>query len=261
VPLTVVEPQRLYRRIADQIAALIDAGEYAAGSRLPAERELASTLGVSRTSLREAIISLEIAGRVEVRVGNGIFVRDVAPAETPSADEGPSPFDLLSARSLIEGEIARTAARAMGSGDIAALRATIDTMKGAGGDFARGDDADRRFHLRIAESTQNGALVQVVADLWDARRGELWARIEHHFQTPELRSRTIVDHAAIVDALAAGDGEAARDAMHRHLARVAREFQRSLEPQAPGRAPGRVAGATGTRPRTPTGDSGRRRVR
>jgi len=261
VPLTVVEPQRLYRRIADQIAALIDAGEYAAGSRLPAERELATALRVSRTSVREAIISLEIAGRVEVRVGNGIFVRAWAPAAERTADAGPGPFDLLSARSLIEGEIAHAAARTMKSGDIAALRATIDTMRGAGGDFARGDDADRTFHLRIAEATRNSALVQVVADLWDARRGELWTRIERHFQTPELRARTIVDHAAIVEALAAGDGDGARDAMHRHLARVAREFQRSLEPQGSARPSMRAAASVKPHRRTTGGASGRGRDR
>ena len=76
MPLHTVEPLRLYRQIAGQIAALIDNGEFPAGSRLPAERELATLLGVSRTSVREAIISLEIAGRVEVRVGSGIFVAE-----------------------------------------------------------------------------------------------------------------------------------------------------------------------------------------
>ena len=74
MPLTTVEPTRLYRQIADQIAALLDGGEFAPGARLPAERELAAVLGVSRTSVREAIIYLELAGRVEVRVGTGIFV-------------------------------------------------------------------------------------------------------------------------------------------------------------------------------------------
>lgn len=232
MPLTVVEPLRLYRRIADQIAAHIDRGDFPPGSRLPAERELARKLGVSRTSVREAIISLEIAGRVEVRIGNGIFVRSAPPLIRRAGDAGPSPFELLSARSLIEGEIAHGAARAMKRADVAALRETLDVMREAGDDFARGDAADRQFHLRIAESTRNGALVQVVADLWDARYGKLWARIEHHFQTPELRARTLTDHSAIIEALAAGDGDAAREAMHRHLARVAREFQRSLEPEA-----------------------------
>jgi len=245
VPLTAVEPQRLYRLIADQIAELIERGEYPAGSRLPAERELARRLGVSRTSVREAIVSLEIAGRVEVRVGNGIFVRAKAPAGPRPGDEGPSPFELLSARSLIEGEIAHAAARSMKRADIAALRETLEVMRASGDDVARRDLADRAFHLRIAEATRNSALVQVVSGLWDARQGRLWERIEHHFQTPELRAGTLADHAAIVDALAAADSDGAREAMHRHLARVAREFQRKLEPAAHLPPPSRKSASSG----------------
>ena len=245
MPLVMVEPQRLYRRIADQIAALIDRGEYPAGARLPAERELARELGVSRTSVREAIISLEIGGKVEVRIGNGIFVR-VPPADSPrAAHDGPGPFELLAARSMIEGEIAASAARQVRRADLEALRATLDEMRAADDDATRRDLADRAFHLRIAEATRNGALMHVVATLWDERRGELWTRIERHFHTPALRARTLEDHAAIVDALASADPEAARSAMHRHLARVALEFQRSLEPGDPARrAPRHAAGRT-----------------
>ena len=78
MPLQTVESTRLYRQIAEQISTLIDRREFPAGSRLPAERELAVLLGVSRTSVREAIIALELAGRVEVRVGTGIFVARAA---------------------------------------------------------------------------------------------------------------------------------------------------------------------------------------
>ena len=83
MPLRAVETTRLYRQIAGQIVALIDGGEFSAGSRLPPERELAGLLGVSRTSVREAIIALEIAGRVEVRVGK----------EEPQLGEGPAKRD------------------------------------------------------------------------------------------------------------------------------------------------------------------------
>ena len=241
MPLTLVEPQRLYRRIADQIAALIDRGEFKPGARLPAERELARELGVSRTSVREAIISLEIAGKVEVRIGNGIFVRAPSPAAPRRADDGSGPFELLAARSLIEGEIAATAARTIRRADLDALRSTLDEMRDADGDAARRDAADRAFHLRIAASTRNGALSNVVAALWDERRGALWTRLEKHFHTPELRARTLDDHAAIVDALASGDPEAARAAMHKHLLRVAREFQRRLEPDGTAKRAGRSA--------------------
>ncbi len=231
MPLQTVEPVRLYRQIARQIAALIDSGEFAAGSRLPPERELSVLLGVSRTSVREALISLEIAGRVEVRVGSGIFVRrrSAVPGASeprPDADAGPGPFDLLAARAVIEGEIAALAARSLRKSGIAALRATIARMREHDDDFAERDAADRAFHLLIAEGTRNGALVLVVGNLWDMRRGDLWTKTEQHFHTAALRAKTLADHEAIVTALEARDPDAARGAMRQHLARVAREFQR-----------------------------------
>ena len=124
MPLQVVEPKRLYRQIADQLAQLIASGEFAVGSRLPAERELAASLGVSRTSVREAIISLEMSGLVEVRVGTGIFVTprpETAPRQ--SRDAGPGPFELLAARKLVEGEVAALAASAATEDDAAAMAA------------------------------------------------------------------------------------------------------------------------------------------
>ena len=242
MPLHAVEPVRLYRQIAGQIASLIDSGEFATGSRLPAERELAVLLGVSRTSVREALISLEIAGRVEVRVGTGIFVRQPGPeagegrvpamkgAAAPNGhDEGPGPFELLAARRLIEGEIAALAARRIRKADIAELRETIERMRTHGDDFEQRDAADRAFHVAIAEATGNDSFALVVHALWEQRRGELWTRIEKHFHTAALRAKTLSDHAAIIDALAAHDGEAARAAMHRHLMRVEREFQRQWD--------------------------------
>jgi DNA-binding FadR family transcriptional regulator len=230
--LQTVEPLRLYRQIAGQIAALIDKGEFPVGARLPAERELAALLGVSRTSVREAVISLEIAGLVEVRVGTGIFVRaraahdPAAPSSPAAVDGGPGPFELLSARILIEGEIAAVAARTASRADLAALRDTVVEMRDHETDFARRDAADRAFHERLAAATGNGALALVVARLWDERRGELWTKIETLLHTPALGARTVRDHEAIVAALAARDPAAARQAMRRHLNRVAREFER-----------------------------------
>ena len=232
MPLRAVETTRLYRQIAGQIVALIDSGEFSAGSRLPPERELAGLLGVSRTSVREAIIALEIAGRVDVRVGTGIFVTDdgVRKALTPEAasvgDRGVGPFELLAARAVIEGETAALAAKHVRNADIVALRETIVRMRDHAENAAKRDAADRAFHVRIAETTGNGALAHAVAGLWDQRRGDLWARIEVHFHTAALRAKTLADHEAIVAALAARDADGARKAMHRHLQRVAREFQR-----------------------------------
>jgi len=229
VPLQQVQPRRLYRQIADQIAGLIAAGEFSPGSRLPAERELASKLGVSRASVREAIISLEIGGLVDVRVGTGVFVATPKePAVGTARDAGPGPFELLNARKLVEGEIAALAATEATEGDIAALRDTVERMAAHVDDFAIREESDRDFHLRLAECTGNGSLELVVEGLWD-QRAELWGRMQHHFHTRELAQQTIRDHAAIVRAVAARDADGARAAMHRHLARVAREFQRGVD--------------------------------
>ncbi len=242
MPLQTVESTRLYRQIADQIASLIAKGEFPPGARLPAERELATLLGVSRTSVREAIICLELEGRVEVRVGTGIYVTEPAtraPAARgrrarPGPDGGPGPFELLAARRLIEGEIAALAARSIRRRDLDALRATIEAMRSHPDDFAARDAADRTFHVGIAEATGNGALAAVVDRMWEDRRGELWTRIEAHFHTADLHARTLQDHAAILAALEAHDPDEARLAMHRHVDRVVREFQRRWDAGARG---------------------------
>src|SRR5947209_11748059 len=78
VPLEAVEARRLYRQVADQLRNLIDSGEYAVGSRLPTERELAEQLKISRPTVREALIALEVEGRLRIRVGSGIYVIEPA---------------------------------------------------------------------------------------------------------------------------------------------------------------------------------------
>jgi GntR family uxuAB operon transcriptional repressor len=228
VPLQQVEPRRLYRQIADQIAGLIAAGEFPPGSRLPAERELAVKLGVSRASVREAIISLEIGGLVEVRVGTGIFVmRKQAGAGGSAGDAGPGPFELLNARKLVEGEIAALAATEAGVADIESLKSSVRRMTAHIDDFSVREDSDREFHLALAKATGNGSLELVVEGLWN-QRAELWGRMQQHFHTSDLARLTIRDHAAIVRAVAAHDAAGARGAMHRHLSRVIKEFQRGL---------------------------------
>lgn len=229
MPLQLVEPKRLYRQIADQLAQLIARGEFPAGTRLPAERELAVSFGVSRASVREAIISLEMTGLVEVRVGTGIFVTPQPDAASRlGGDAGPGPFELLSARKLVEGEIAALAAKNATAADAAALRHSVARLDANVHDFAVREAEDRDFHLLLAKATGNGSLELVVEGLWN-QRAELWGRLQQHFHTSDLAERTIRDHAAIAAAVEAKDADAARAAMHRHLARVTREFQRGVD--------------------------------
>lgn len=230
MPIQAVESQRLYRQIANQLSDLIGTGEFAGGARLPSERELAAQLGVSRPSVREALIALEVAGKVEVRVGAGIFVATPRPVVVADpTTEGQGPFELLRARWLIEGEIASEAASNAEPQDLEAVRSAVLEMQRRQEQKRDADASDREFHLGIAKATHNSALVSVIRDLWDQGRGAIWKRMEHHFQTPELRAATLRDHRAILDALDAHDGRSARAAMRRHLERVDREFNKGWE--------------------------------
>jgi DNA-binding FadR family transcriptional regulator len=189
MPLQAVENRRLYRQIADQIAALIERGEYGAGAAASPERDLAKQLGVIRPSVREALIALEVEGYVEVRVGSGRLrvgprasppVAELTPTRALRAHQG-----ALADRGRVRR--ARGQARHQGAG-----------ARDGGGARHHGSRrrtrpmplaADRLFHLRIAEASGNSALALVVKTLWDQRTGPLFLRLEHHFDTPEPLDR------------------------------------------------------------------------
>jgi DNA-binding FadR family transcriptional regulator len=229
MPLQAVESRRLYRQIADQIAALIEKGEYGAGARLPPERDLAKQLGVSRPSVREALIALEVEGYVEVRVGSGVYVTRERPsaAEALSADSGP--FELIRARWIIEAECAALAARHATRTQIRAIDDALDEMEAQRDRGTLPLGADRQFHLRIAEASGNSALALVVRTLWDQRQGPLFTRLEHHFDTPALWTVAIREHRDIAAAIARHDAAAARAAMRRHMDQAAKRFSASWD--------------------------------
>lgn len=230
MPIQTIDNQRLYRQIAAQLSSLIAAGEFPEGSRLPSERDLAEQLGVSRPSVREALIALEVQGKVEVRVGAGIFVARPRPTLVlDSRAEGQGPFDLLRARWLIEGETAAEGARNALPADLAIIRSAVQAMSRPRGSAQDSDAADRAFHVGIATATHNGTLVSVVTDLWDLGRGAIWKKMEDHFTTPALRAAVLRDHRAVLVALEAKDSRAARAAMHTHLERVDQELNRGWD--------------------------------
>jgi DNA-binding FadR family transcriptional regulator len=218
MPIQAVEPRRLYRQIADQIGALIENGEYERGTRLAPERDLAKQLGVSRPSLREALIALEIEGLLEVRVGSGIYV--TRPGEQPHGAElaGVSgPFEVIRARRMLEGECAAVAARAASPAQLRAIRKAHSVMVGESRRHHNPLDADRMFHVRIAEASGNSALVLVVQTLWDQRMGPLFRALESKTEYPMMAADAIREHQAIVTAIARHDPGGARAAMRRHM--------------------------------------------
>jgi len=224
MPIQAVENRRLYRQIADQIAGLIQKGEYGAGERLPPERDLARQLGVSRPSVREALIALEVEGYVDVRVGSGVYVVGPDRAVAPQLPADSGPFELIRARWIIESECAALAARHATRAQVRAMEEALDEMTAQRDRGTLPLVADRQFHLRIAEASGNSALALVVRTLWDQRTGPLFLRLEHHFDTPALWAVAIREHREIVAAIARHDGGAARSAMRRHMNQAAKRF-------------------------------------
>ena len=234
MPFQSIEPRRLYRQIADQIRGLIRSGEFGAGARLPPERDLAKQLGVSRPSVREALIALEVEGLVEVRIGSGIYVLAgngaANGAHAPSSQDATAgPFELLRARYVIESECAALAAKSAKKSQVAAIEAALDDMERERRDGKQPLGADRLFHMRIAEATGNGALVHVVKLLWDERTGPLYQQLEHHYDSPELWTAALAEHRAVLRAIAGHDAAAARAAMQRHLNQAYKRFSKGWD--------------------------------
>jgi GntR family uxuAB operon transcriptional repressor len=216
---------RLYRVVSSKIEELIRAENIQPGERLPSERDLATKLGVSRTSLREALIALELGGTVEVRGGSGVYVSEQATPQVEVPTAGPGPFEVLAARRLIEVEVAALAAKHASDSAIDAILVAVLEMEQHHEERSGNESADRNFHLAIARATGNSAMVGVIEYLW-SQRGSLWHKLKEHFQTEELRQQTLLDHRNIFSAIASHDVAGARTAMRAHLDRVTRTFSR-----------------------------------
>ena len=217
--------QRLYRVVAGRIVDLIREQGIGPGERLPSERELATTLGVSRASLREAVIALELGGVVAVHSGSGVYVNQAPEGQADMPERGAGPFEVLKARRLIESEVCAMAARVASDSSIDAILDALLDMERKHDIYASNEEADRNFHLAIARATGNSAMVGSVDYLW-AQRGRLWHKLKERFQTEELRKETLQDHRRILAAIVARDPAGARRAMHAHLERVTRTFSR-----------------------------------
>jgi GntR family uxuAB operon transcriptional repressor len=230
MPIEAVSSKRLYRQIADQLAELVRKGEFKPGDRLPSERDLSQQFNVSRASVREALIALEIDGLVDVRVGLGVFVNAAPAANSQTAALGePGPFEVLSARYLIEGETAALAARDGSAKDHARIRETLQLMTDEIGSTGVGLDADALFHLRIAEASGNSALVHLVHQLWSFRYSAMFRKLDEHFDSPQRHQEAIEEHRKLVEAIERRDVEGARAAMVSHLDTVRAALERGWE--------------------------------
>jgi GntR family transcriptional repressor for pyruvate dehydrogenase complex len=221
---------KLYRRLADAIAGEIESGKYKLGERLPTERDLAEQYGVSRPTLREALIALEMLGMIEARHGLGIYVtRTQLPLPAAAIDFEIGAFELIEARRLFEGEAAALAATTIEDEQVEELERLLERM--AVEEEIRGEDADKEFHMVIARATGNGAIIATVENLWEWRNRPLARNILTRARGMGLEPR-IAEHRRVVDALRARDPAAARQAMRDHLERVIEHLLHATETEA-----------------------------
>lgn len=220
--------RRMFWNIADQIEELIQSGQYAPGSRLPPERELAEKFGVSRPTIREAIIALEVMQLVEVKTSSGVYVLNKSAKDSSANESAISAFELTQARALIEGEAAALAAKTITPEELAKIEQTLVSME-AGIDA---DQADRDFHYLISAATRNNAMLNTIKQFWAIRDSQPEIKSAYQSickQSDYVRSE---EHRAIFNALKEGDSQAARTAMHAHFNRLINSLIEATEAKA-----------------------------
>ncbi len=222
---TLLEPVKLRsagEHIADRLVTAIALGEFVPGQRLPTERDLATTLGVSRSTVREAMHRLEALGYVDVRRGRhgGAYVRSgwqpgsedmIRRTLLPAWDRFESLFDF---RHLIEPLIARTAADRRSDDDVAAIRTALQTYRDAGDDREASRAADEALHAAVARATHNPYLVH----LSDRIRRDISLGFGAEPYSREIRARALESHAALVGAVETGAADRAAEVAELHFA-------------------------------------------
>ena len=209
--------ERLYVRVAKRIADLVLSGDVSPGDKLPSERDLAAMLKVSRPSIREAMVALEVSGLIEVRTGSGIYVADQK-LQQPAvvADEGIGPFEILEMRLLIEPEVCALAAERISDDQLQQLRNIYDEMHRTAG-TPEIEAYDSQFHQLIAEAAQNTPIARTISWLWALRVQSGLSRGFHRLIIEEGVYPMFDEHEAIFKSLQNRDPEAAKKAMLKHI--------------------------------------------
>jgi DNA-binding FadR family transcriptional regulator len=218
--------RRLFWSIVDKIEALIDSGMYSPGSRLPPERELAETFKVSRPTVREAIIALEVREKIEVKTGSGVYV--LKPANQLDSQKEVNAFEVTQARALIEGEVAAIAATTITKDELDRLEQTLVDMENSSFIAA----ADKEFHQIIVTATRNSAMILSVENLWKLRSSTPEIIKDYDSVCSKDNSQTLAEHKAIFQALKSGDSTQARSAMHSHFNRLINALFEAIELRA-----------------------------
>lgn len=242
MPYSKVEPEKLSAAVVRQIEALILQGILRPGERLPAERDLATRMGVSRPSLREALADLENRGLLATRPNAGVFVAEVlgsafSPALIDLFRRSPEAvFDTVAFRRDIEGLAAARAAEAASDADLAVIDTIFSRMETASQLRNPTDEArlDTDFHMAIVEASHNVVMLHMMRAMYDLLREGVFYNRQTMFRQRTSRAALLAQHRAINNALQARDASAARAAIEAHMGYVeaALRAERAAEARA-----------------------------
>lgn len=224
--------KRLYHSVAERIKELVHQGAYPPGSRLPAERDLAEELGVSRVTVREAQIALEAVGILDIRVGSGVYVlrRSIEGAQE-MPDVGA--FELTEARSAIESEAAALAAATITDEEVENLGEILDRMAlETDPQSPLAADADRDFHIAIARATKNNTMLETVQRLWRIRDENPEVKQAYDSICGLDPKHRLKEHRDVAAALSKRDPDRARKAMRVHFKCIIEAMLATTEAQA-----------------------------
>lgn len=225
MPFQKVTPEKLSTAVTRQIEKLILRGILRPGERLPAERELADKLGVSRPSLREAIAELQDKGLLTTRAGAGIYVADVLGSAFSDAlirlfaDHDEAVFDYIGFRRDLEGLAACRAARLASDTDLQVIQTIMDKMEAAHKKTNPADEArlDAEFHMAIIEASHNVIMLHMMRSMFQLLREGVFYNRQVMFKQRTTRGALLDQHRAINVAIQARDPDAARAAINAHL--------------------------------------------
>jgi GntR family transcriptional repressor for pyruvate dehydrogenase complex len=228
MPFEKVTPEKLSTAVTRQIEKLILRGILRPGERLPAERELAEKLGVSRPSLREAVADLQDKGLLSTRAGAGVYVADVlGSAFSPAlirlfADHDEAVFDYIGFRRDLEGLAACRAARMASDTDLRVIQTIMDKMEAAHKKTNPADEArlDAEFHMAIIEASHNVIMLHMMRSMFQLLREGVFYNRQVMFKQRTTRGALLDQHRAINTAIQARDSRAARAAVEAHLSYV-----------------------------------------
>ncbi|RVU26057.1 FadR family transcriptional regulator [Streptomyces antnestii] len=212
---------RLYEQVLDRLRAYVADGGLRTGDRLPPERDLAARLGVSRASVKQAIVVLEVQGLVESRHGGGTYLLrdslDAEPVEHMVERRRRLP-DVLEAREALETKLAELAAERRTDEDLAALRDALDRMAADIDGGGHGVEGDRLFHAAVTAAAHSALLAEFMRSIAD----QVTESRTESLRQPRRPARSLAQHRAILDAIETGRPAQAAAAMRRHVRTVAK---------------------------------------